>query len=1341
MDLYGKTEQSLIILRGASGSGKSTLAAEIKKNGMVLSTDDFFRNLVTGTYDWNPSSLPKAHYWNQVRVKMAMEKGVSPIIVDNTNLEAWEAKPYAELAEEHDYQVHILEPATSWINDPAVLAQRGTHGLSEEAIRTMLQKWKPYSVNDALRATAPVTPLSDKEKKKIEENLRAREAGTEESTTTANYTSALLRVQVTKNDGQKAAPKPLIVKSADFEQFKKQACNQLRSKYSKKTRVFTTEGKEISSIEELKPDLQLAVSDNGTDFIPVALKKTAAEKRAEKLKKAEQLALDALEGGQNISPVKGGLRHLDRLSLGITSIIPNFLFLGSGRDAHTLSELQKHSISRILNVASDIPSSTFENIVYREHLMRDEEDQLLDPHLQEAAVFIQEAKTKGERILVHCAAGKSRSVAVTIFFLMKFEGMSLEQAYSLVRDARKEINVNHGFVRQLMLLETQIFRSSTSTLTWDNIPSNCKSIPEWLEKNNVVAAKPTHMWWEVLTKQKYAIPSSKWSQLFSEMAKYFLGGEPLKVVEMRGVRFKLHVDLDVKTSQADGNRWSPSQMLDFFKQTILAVVERFFPQEDMQFVCTYCAGLVPAWQEKELQFKFGYHLIWPNIQTDEATFQNFLRSLVKEFKEKERRRELPSDFPYEEINNYNDWEEIVDLSTLENDSGFRNLFSIKSFTCKICQKKDTVKKKDKGKNRNDAHCVFCNSTGMLDTRVHKILGIFNADGSTNQLKTEELLADLSVTAVRKQLEFTSILVADPESEVPAISKANRSDAPVSTSAPDYTAVMLDLSDQVRLLKTFEPPSDWIALADHMTICLGGLKDESGVKGGDRVSLKVTSVGKDQRAMAVKVETNIICESAFPHVTIAHSKNAKPAESNDIAESCWTEIPVKDQFSISGEVKEWRKFGAPTQKEVKTVSAPEYVISPPWFETLLKAKRKNANVVLKTIEFLRKHDESTLTKTFHLKAVRHQEHLNLVQFSYGKTSCDFNEPIVQECRGLILDSKDDWNVVAFPYVKFFNYGEKVEHDVILKTGHFDWNTAVISEKVDGSIATLYCYKGKWYVASSSVPDGSSAIAKDITFAELFWSVWNAKKYTLPKNANFTYMFELFSPKNTIVVRPTRETIILHGVRDNLTYEEQPAQQVAEENGWEYVKTFQFSSIESILSAARKLDPSQNEGYVLRDANFQRWKIKSPQYVALAHLNISNSLGVNARHMLQIVKNNEGSEFLTHFPEHKILFFAVKSAYDRVVNAVEGILSEGSAISQVDRKILDLAKQAQKEGHSDVRNFFQTFEDDEVLFKLLNISDDGISKGEPSSHSKKLEKRSKKLAKRDRDSQKRRDGFAE
>jgi hypothetical protein len=87
---------------------------------------------------------------------------------------------------------------------------------------------------------------------------------------------------------------------------------------------------------------------------------------------------------------------------------------------------------------------------------------------------------------------------------------------------------------------------------------------------------------------------------------------------------------------------------------------------------------------------------------------------------------------------------------------------------------------------------------------------------------------------------------------------------------------------------------------------------------------------------------------------------------------------------------------------------------------------------------------------------------------------------------------------------------------------DWTSPVrVYDKVDGSLVTLYQYKGEWFVATKGMADGSGSLptagspvsenddeitsnnvvdaaqAKEpSTFSELFWSVWNCRGYKLP-----------------------------------------------------------------------------------------------------------------------------------------------------------------------------------------------------------------------------------------------------
>ncbi|KFQ25847.1 NEDD4-binding protein 2, partial [Mesitornis unicolor] len=90
--------QVLVLLRGVPGSGKSYLARallEDNPDGIILSTDDYFYK--HGQYHYDPDCLGEAHDWNRKRAKEAFEMRISPIIIDNTNIQAWEMKPYVTL--------------------------------------------------------------------------------------------------------------------------------------------------------------------------------------------------------------------------------------------------------------------------------------------------------------------------------------------------------------------------------------------------------------------------------------------------------------------------------------------------------------------------------------------------------------------------------------------------------------------------------------------------------------------------------------------------------------------------------------------------------------------------------------------------------------------------------------------------------------------------------------------------------------------------------------------------------------------------------------------------------------------------------------------------------------------------------------------------------------------------------------------------------------------------------------------------------------------------------------------------------------------------------------------
>lgn len=345
--------------------------------------------------------------------------------------------------------------------------------------------------------------------------------------------------------------------------------------------------------------------------------------------------------------------------------------------------------------------------------------------------------------------------------------------------------------------------------------------------------------------------------------------------------------------------------------------------------------------------------------------------------------------------------------------------------------------------------------------------------------------------------------------------------------------------------------------------------------------------------------------------------------------------------------------------------------------------------LLTIEYLNKYGLNALQKNYRIKIKIHSKYKELYQFRYSQIKSPMSSPIVQECRGLILQKHNDkkWSLVAFPFQKFFNFNEPNAHKV-------DFSNAIIYEKVDGSLCTLYWYKDEWHVASSSLPDGSGNLRKGdgkLIFAELFWDIWKKLKYKLPSDTTKCYMFEMITPRHPIMVRPEKEEIYLLGVRSLVDYKEYHPQEIAQKCGWKCVPSYSFSSFEEVLKATRKLNPVKNEGFVVCDMNFNRVKVKSPQYVALSHLKNNDRGKKNVRGMLEIVRTNEGDEFLGYFPQYKNLHKSVKLKYDEFINRMKEIIQKMKSNSDTNVELLCADADEENLVNSVMKNEYESVEE--------------------------------------------------
>ena len=287
---------------------------------------------------------------------------------------------------------------------------------------------------------------------------------------------------------------------------------------------------------------------------------------------------------------------------------------------------------------------------------------------------------------------------------------------------------------------------------------------------------------------------------------------------------------------------------------------------------------------------------------------------------------------------------------------------------------------------------------------------------------------------------------------------------------------------------------------------------------------------------------------------------------------------------------------------------------------------------------------------------------LIMFKYSQIDSDFNIELVRECRGIILD-EDTLEVICHPFNKFFNYEEPHAADI-------DWKSCYVTEKLDGSLVKLsrigdnilWSTNGTIDAYKAPLVEQIGCIAK--SFGELAWyailenyckardlSVSDCIDPDIVKDwlksiikPGYTYMFELTSPYNKVVVTWHKTELHFIGCRDNESGQEIFFGDHELSKIFDIPKIFPLRSVDECVKAASELDVNA-EGYVVVDKDFNRVKIKSPTYVALHHMRNNGVLSYERG--IEIVRGNELGEVLTYFPEFKPHLEKIKNVYDSLI----------------------------------------------------------------------------------------------
>lgn len=186
------------------------------------------------------------------------------------------------------------------------------------------------------------------------------------------------------------------------------------------------------------------------------------------------------------------------------------------------------------------------------------------------------------------------------------------------------------------------------------------------------------------------------------------------------------------------------------------------------------------------------------------------------------------------------------------------------------------------------------------------------------------------------------------------------------------------------------------------------------------------------------------------------------------------------------------------------------------------------------------------------------------------------PELLQCRGLIVDP--DWNVVARPLPKFFNYEEHVGDAVAgpLPTGFF-----TATDKMDGSLGILWRYNGHAGIATRGSFHSDQANVANQLLRDQYTAM------DIAAGGDYTHVFEILYPENRIVVD--------YGAKRELVY----LASIHKTDGSEQWFGDVFGGLKAHQAPLEELmKPRPNaEGYVLRFENGQRVKIKHEEYVRL------------------------------------------------------------------------------------------------------------------------------------------------
>ena len=197
--------------------------------------------------------------------------------------------------------------------------------------------------------------------------------------------------------------------------------------------------------------------------------------------------------------------------------------------------------------------------------------------------------------------------------------------------------------------------------------------------------------------------------------------------------------------------------------------------------------------------------------------------------------------------------------------------------------------------------------------------------------------------------------------------------------------------------------------------------------------------------------------------------------------------------------------------------------------------------------------------------------------------------VAECRGSVIDA--DFNLVAYPFTKIYNYGIEKEAPVFSEI-----DTVVTAfRKVNGFMVSVSYHNNDVLVSTTGSTSGDYVeYAKEMMLKHMPWADWQMAMMA-DDCRDMTFMFECVHPADPHIIVEKPGMYIL-GYREKtwqskVGHEPAVLQQLSEMFNC-YVPEYQHLTVRALKNLTKTV---QHEGFVFYDENGVGAKIKSPYYL--------------------------------------------------------------------------------------------------------------------------------------------------